>query len=172
MTTIADTDAAPSHRWLRVLLVLIAALEFLEALAGVQNIFIDRHHETALLRFAQGLTSIHLALAPLLAGAALIFAALGNIRYAIFALAALTLTAWVLEALPSIAIHGMSFSLDYASFEGVVLYIVAPLVTVAAVFLALKDKRLSLAALLVTLPALFKWVGLVLFIIAVLIYGF
>ena len=172
MTTIADTDAAPSHRWLRVLLVLIAALEFLEALADVQNIFIDRHHETALLRFAPGLTSIQLALSPLLAGAALIFAALGNIRYAVLALAALTLTAWVLGALPTIAIHGMSFSLDYSSFEGIVLFIVAPLVTVAAAFLAFKDKRLSLAALLISLPFLFKWIVLVLFIITVFMYGF
>jgi hypothetical protein len=172
MTTIADKYAAPSHRWLRVLLVLIAALEFLDALSGVQNIFTDRHHETVWLRFAQGLTSIQLALSPLLAGAALIFAALGNIRYAILALAALTLTAWVLEALPSIAIHGIRLSLDYSGFEELVLYIVAPLVTVAAAFLALKHKRLSLAALLVSLPALFKWVGLVLFIIAVMIYGF
>jgi hypothetical protein len=171
MTTIADTDAAPSHRWLRVLLVLIAALEFLEALADVQNIFIDRHHETALLRFAQGLTSIQLALSPLLAGAALIFAALGNIRYAVLALAALTLTAWVLGALPTIAIHGMSFSLDYSSFEGIVLFIVAPLVTVAAAF-SFKDKRLSLAALLVSLPFLFKWIVLALFIITVFMYGF
>ena len=35
MTVIANTDTAPPHRWLRVLLVLIAALEFLDALSGV-----------------------------------------------------------------------------------------------------------------------------------------
>jgi succinate dehydrogenase hydrophobic anchor subunit len=74
MTTAASTDSAPPYRWLRVLLVLIGALEFLDALPGVQNIFTDYHHDTALLRFAQGLTSVRLALSPLLAGAALVFA--------------------------------------------------------------------------------------------------
>jgi succinate dehydrogenase hydrophobic anchor subunit len=78
MTTFADKDTAPSHRWLRLFLVLVAALEFLDALSGVQNIFTDYHHDTTMLRFAQALTSVNLALAPLLAGAALIFAALGK----------------------------------------------------------------------------------------------
>jgi hypothetical protein len=96
MTTFAGKDTAPSHRWLRLLLVLVAALEFLDALSGVSNIFTDYHHDTTLLRFAQALISVNLALAPLLAGAALIFAALGNIRYAILALAAITLATWVL----------------------------------------------------------------------------
>ena len=69
MTTLANTDAAPSHRWLRVLLVLVAALEFLDGVSGVQNIFTDYHHDTTLLRFAQALTSVRLALSPVLAGA-------------------------------------------------------------------------------------------------------
>ena len=111
MTTPAGTDAAPSRRWLRVLLVLVAALEFLDALSGVQNIFTDYHHDTTLLRFAQALTSINLALSPLLAGA-------------------------------------------------------------TAALLALKDQRLPLATLLACLPALFKWIGLVVFFIAIMIYGF
>jgi succinate dehydrogenase hydrophobic anchor subunit len=92
MTAIANTDTAPPHRWLRVVLVLIAALEFLDALSGVQNIFTDYPHPTAFLRFAQTLTSIKLALAPVIAGAALIYAALGNVRHAILALAALEIT--------------------------------------------------------------------------------
>jgi succinate dehydrogenase hydrophobic anchor subunit len=107
MSTFADKDTAPSDRWLRLLLVLVAALEFLDALSGVQNVFTDYHHDTTLLRFAQALTSINLALAPLLAGAALIFAASGNIRYAIQALAAMTLVAWVLDSLPSIVLRAL-----------------------------------------------------------------
>src|SRR5512144_1619748 len=97
MTAIANTDTVPPHRWLRVVLVLIAALEFLDALSGVQNIFTDYHHPAALLRFAQTLTSIKLALAPVIAGAALIYAALGNVRHAILALAASEITTWLLE---------------------------------------------------------------------------
>jgi hypothetical protein len=172
MSTFPGKDTAPSHRWLRLLLVLVAALEFLDALSGVQNIFIDYHHDTTLLRFAQALASINLALAPLLAGAALIFTALGKIRYAVLALAALTLVGWVLSSLPSIAIHGIKFSLEFGDLEGLFYYFVVPVVAAAAALLALKDKRLALASVLACLPALAKWIGLVVFIITIMIYGF
>src|SRR5262245_36227278 len=172
MSTFADKDTAPSHRWLRLLLVLVAALEFLDALSGVRNIFTDYHHETTMLRFAQALTSINLALAPLLAGAALIFAALGNIRYAILALAAMTLATWVLDSLPSIALRGVTLGLDIGTLAELFLYVIAPVAAVAASLLALKDKRLALATLLAGLPALAKWLGFVAFFIAIMIYGF
>jgi len=172
MTTLANTDAAPSHRWLRVLLVLVAALEFLDGVSGVQNIFTDYHHDTTLLRFAQALTSVRLALSPVLAGAALIFAAFGNIRRAILALAALVLTTWLLDGLPSIVIHGLRLKPDYGGLEEFVLYFFAPATAVAAALLVLKDRRLPLAGVLVCLPALFKWIVGVIFIVAILIYGF
>ena len=80
MTTSTSTDtASPPHRWLRIGLAIIAAFELLDALSGVQNIFTDYHHPTALLRFAQTLTSIKLALAPVIAATALVYAAWGNI---------------------------------------------------------------------------------------------
>jgi hypothetical protein len=172
MTTHAGTDAAPSHRWLRLLLVVVGALEFLDALSSVQNAFIDYHHDTTLLRFAQALTSVKLLLAPLLAGAALIFAALSNFRYAILALAALTFATWVLDSLPSIAIHGVKFSLDFEGLAELLLYVVAPVTAAAAVLLAWRDKRFALASLLACLPALAKWAGFVAFFIAIMIYGF
>ena len=172
MSTFADKDTAPSHRWLRLLLVLVAALEFLDALSGVQNIFTDYHHDTTLLRFAQALTSINLALAPLLAGAALIFAALGNLRYAVLALAAMALAAWVLYSLPSIALRGVTLGLDIGTLAELFLYVVAPVTAVAAALLTLKEKRLGLATLLACLPALVKWMGFVAFFIAIMIYGF
>jgi len=172
MSTFSGKDTAPSHRWLRLLLILVAALEFLDALSSLQNIFTDYHHDTALLRFAQALTSIQLALSPLLAGAALIFAALGNIRYAVLALAVLTLVGWLFISLPSIAIHGIKFSLEFGDLEGLFYYFVVPVVAAAAALLALKDKRLALATLLACVPALAKWIALVAFIIAIMIYGF
>jgi len=172
MSTFSGKDTAPSHRWLRLLLILVAALEFLDALSSLQNIFTDYHHDTALLRFAQALTSIQLALSPLLAGAALIFAALGNIRYAVLALAVLTLVGWLFISLPSIAIHGIKLSLEFGDLEGLFYYFVVPVVAAAAALLALKDKRLALATLLACVPALAKWIALVAFIIAIMIYGF
>ncbi|MGC1700640.1 MAG: hypothetical protein WA796_18270 [Pseudolabrys sp.] len=169
MSADTATGASPSHRWVQAGLVIVTAAELLDALSSVQS---DYHLETDLLRFAQRLTSIKLALSPLLAGAALVFAALGNIRYAIFALAALTLTGWALDSLPSIVIHGFKPSFDFSGMEEFFFYLVAPIVTIAAVLLALKNQRISLASLLVGLPPLFKWAGVVLFITAVLIYSF
>ena len=73
MTPVESATAAPpSYRWASVSLLLIAAIELLDALSSVQGIFREYHHETALLRFAQGLNSIKLVLSPLLAGAALV----------------------------------------------------------------------------------------------------
>jgi hypothetical protein len=125
-----------------------------------------------MLCFAQALTSINLALAPLLAGAALIFAALGNIRYAVLALAAMTLATWVLDSLPSIALRGVTLGLDFGTLAELFLYVMAPVAAVAAALLALNDKRPALATLLAGLPALAKWLGFVAFFIAIMIYGF
>jgi hypothetical protein len=92
MTPVDSAAAAPpSYRWARVSLLLIAATELLDALSSVQDIFTEYHHETASLRFAQGLNSIKLALSPCSLARRCFFAARGNLRYAIFALAALTL---------------------------------------------------------------------------------
>ena len=173
MTTIATTDtAAPSHRWLRVGLVLVAALEFLDALSGVENIFTDYQHPTALLRFAQTLTSIKLALAPLIAGAALVFAGMGNLRRAILALALLVVVGWLLDGLPSIAIHGLTLTFNFAGLEELSHYFLFPASALAGAALALKDQRLGLAGLLVSVPTLLNWAGVVAFTVAIMMYGF
>jgi hypothetical protein len=173
MTSVDTAVAAPpSYRWARVGLVIIAAVELLDALSSVQGIFTDYHHETTLLRFAQGLNSIKLALSPLLAGTALVFAAGGNIRYAIFALAALTLAGWLLDSLPAIVIHGFKPSLDFGGTEEFVFYLIMPVIAAAAILLAWKRQRIGLAALLACLPALYKWASVAAFFVMLLIYGF
>ncbi|HYC18833.1 MAG TPA: hypothetical protein VEC94_16630 [Pseudolabrys sp.] len=172
MTIIATTDSAPpSHRWLRAGLVLIAALEFLDALSGVENIFTDHQHPTALLRFAQTLASIKLALAPLIAGAALVFAGMGNLRRAILALALLVLVGWLLDGLPSIAIHGLTLGLNFGGLEEFSHYFLFPASAFAGAALALKNHRLGLAGLLVSVPTLLNWAGVVAFTVAIMMYG-
>ena len=75
MSTAEKTTAAPTqHHWLRIALAVVALIELADALSSVHNIFTDYHHPTALLRFAQALTSLKLALAPLVAGAAAVLA--------------------------------------------------------------------------------------------------
>jgi len=173
MTSVDTADAAPpSYRWARVGLVLIAAIELLDALSNVQGIFTEYHHDTSLLRFAQALNSMKLALSPLLAGAALVFAARGNLRYAIFALAALTLAGWLLDGLPTIVIHGFKPSFDFGGIEEFVFYLIMPVIAATAILLAVNRQGLGLAALLACLPAVFKWASVGAFIVMLLIYGF
>jgi hypothetical protein len=173
MTTAESTTAAPApHRWLRLGLAAVAALELLDAFASVPNIFTDYHHETALLRFAQTLFSIKLALAPVIAATALLYAAWGNFRRAILALAALVLLTWLLDDVWSIPIHGFEFTPDFGGAVAFVHHFIFPLVAIAGAILAWKGRRLALATLLVCLPTLFNLAGVVLFAIGVAIHGF
>ncbi len=173
MTSADITPAAqPRQTWLRIGLAVVAAFELIDALSGVQNIFTDYHHETAYLRFAQGLTSIDLALAPIIAGTALLYAAWGNIRRAILALAALALATWLLDDIWSIPLHGLELSWSFGGQEALFHHVIFPAAAIAGAALAYKDRRLALAGLLVSVPTLYNWIGVVLFTIAVMRHGF
>jgi len=172
MTIAADTAAPPSHRWLRLGLAVIAAIELIDALSGAQNIFTDYYYDTALMRFAQTLGNIKLALAPAIAATALFYAARGNVRRAILALAALVLMVWVLDDLPSVAIRGFELSAGYGGVEAFIHHFIFPAVALAGAVLAIKERRLALAGLLVSLPTIFNWASVAALTIAIMIYGF
>jgi hypothetical protein len=173
MTTAENTTAAPTqHHWLRIALAVVALVELADALSSIHNIFTDYHHPTALLRFAQALTSVKLALAPLVAGAAAVLAVIGRTRLAIGALAALVLLDWMLQDVWSIPFHGLELSLNFGGIEAFFNHFVFPAVAIAGAALALKDRRLALAGLLVSLPTLINWTVLVVFTIGIMIYGF
>ena len=173
MSTAEKITAAPApHYWLRIALAVVALIELADALSSVHNIFTDYHHTTALLRFAQALTSVKLALAPLVAGAAAVLAITGRTRCAIGGLAVLQLLEWVLQDVWSIPFHGLELSLDFGVLEAFFHHFVFPAVAIAGAALALKDRRLALAGLLVSLPTLINWIGVVAFAIGIMIYGF
>ena len=173
MTTASTNEATPTRRvWLCIFLGIIATIELVDALASIQTIFAHRETGAGPPSFAQTLNDIRLALTPLIVAAAFIFAAIGDIRRAVLAMAVFTLMAWLLDGLPTIALHGMTFSFDYGGLEAVFLYVITPIAALAAGALALTNRRLGLAALLVSLSTLFRWIGLVIFIIAVVKYGF
>lgn len=125
-----------------------------------------------MLRFGQTLTSVRLALAPFIAGTALVYASLGNLRRAIFALAALILVVWLLDAIPDMAIHGLRLSFDYGGLEALAHGFIFPAAAVAAIALMVKKRKLALAGLLACLPTLFNWIGVVVFIFAIVTRGF
>ena len=169
-TTVAAARAP--HRWLRIALAVLAAYELWDALTALPILFVDYGHETALLRFAQALVSVRIALAPLVTAAALWFAATGKLRHAVIALATLALLTWVLVDVWSIATEGLELDFTLGGLVTVLKIVIFPLAAIAAIYLALKDRRLRLASALVALPTVVKWIGIVLFSIAMAMYGF
>jgi hypothetical protein len=173
MSTAENTTAAPApHYWLRTALVVVALIELLDALSSVHNLFTDYHHETALLRFAQALTSVKLALAPLVAGSAVVLAVMGRTRQAIGALAILQLLEWIFEDVWSIPFHGLELSLDFGGIEAFLHHFAFPAMAISGVVLALQNRRLVIAGLLVSLPTLINWTIVIVFTISIMIYGF
>jgi hypothetical protein len=171
----AETAPAPTrqpHAWLQRTLLAVAAVELLNALLGLPNIFIYDPKEPGLIQFAQALVSLYLALAPLVCAAALWLAWRFRLRQAIMALGALALLSWGLDDIWTAAIHG--FELDF-SFPGQAMvfhHFVFPAVAAAGVVLANRDRQLPLAGLLVCFPTLYNWLMFFIFAGAMLIYGF
>jgi hypothetical protein len=167
----ATTDAPFPHGRIRIALIVVAAIESIGALYNIPAIFYDYNHTTPLLKFAQALTSVDQALAVPLTLAAFCFAIAGRLRLAIAALAIRILVTWLCD-LPSIAIHGIEWSLDFAGIEVAGHQIGAPLIALAALYLARRNERLGVATLLVALPTIFFWLGVIALFVSVMIKGF
>ena len=78
----------------------------------------------------------------------------------------------MLQDVWSIPFHGLELSLDFGGIEVFFYHFVFPAAAIAGAALALKDRRLALAGLLVSLPTLINWTGVVAFAIGIMIYGF
>jgi hypothetical protein len=167
----ATADAPTGHRRIRVVLIVIAAIESIGALRDIPAIFEDFGPTTPLGKFAQTLGSVDQVLAVPLTLAALYFAIARHLRLAIAAIALRVLVTWLCD-LPSIAIHGIEWSLTLGGLEVFGYQIGAPLIALAALYLAWRNKRLGLATLLVALPTILFWLGVIVFAISVMIHGF
>ena len=88
------------------------------------------------------------------------------------ALTALVLTVWLLDNLPSIAIHGFELSVGIGGMLAFVQQFVFRASAIAGAALVLKNRRLQLAGLLVKVPTIVNWAGVVAFTVAVMIHGF
>jgi hypothetical protein len=112
----------------------------------------------------------YIASHPVLALAALGFATIGRLRYAIIALGALVLMTW-LNFMPSVVRHGLDFN-GISAFETPVRIIAFPLMGACAVALAARNQRLGLAAMLVSIPTLYSVAAVIAFGIGIFLYGF
>ena len=120
--------------------------------------------------FGGFLIKAHIATHPVLALAVLVFAAIGRVRYAIIALAAIVFMTW-LNYMPSVVLHGLEFR-GVGAFETPVRIIAFPLMAACAIALAARNQRLRLATALASIPTFYSLVGLIVFAIGVSIYGF
>ena len=171
MTMALTADRAPRapHLALRILLILLSAiltLGALEQLPAVRDYIPLRE----LSIFAAPMTVEHNPLMPLLTGVALLLAITGRVRYAIVALGAFMLLAWANE-LPSITIRGNPYARGYTGFTLLAQIFLYPVIAVASIWLALRDRLLGLAFAFVALPTLVFWTVMGPFLIAVLISG-
>ncbi|HMJ27183.1 MAG TPA: hypothetical protein VK512_00505 [Xanthobacteraceae bacterium] len=168
----ADTvpaPAAPRRLGLRVVLVIAALLEAFDALSSVPTLFGDMS-EIPGPGFGGFLIKAHIAAHPVLALAVLVFAAIGRVRHAIIALAAIVFMTW-LNYMPSVVLHGLEFK-GVGAFETPVRVIAFPLMAACAIALAVRNQRLGIATALASIPTFYSLIGLIIFAVGVSIYGF
>jgi hypothetical protein len=169
----ADTAAAPAaprHLGLRTVLFIAAAMEAYDALSNVFILFGDMS-EIPGPGFGGFLIKAHLATHAPLALAAVVFAAIGNVRHAIIALGAVVIMTW-LNYMPSVVRHGFGFDNAYTTLQGAAQIIGFPLMAACAIAYAARGQRLGIATALVSLPTFWFWLGVIAFAIGVSIYGF
>ena len=172
-TTLPDAAPVPVHAprllGLYLLLIIIAAIEAFDGLSHVPALFGDMS-EIPGSGLGGALINAYIASHPLLALAALAFATVGRLRYAIMALGALVLMNW-LNDIPSVVRHGLDFG-GLSAFQTSIQIIAFPLMGAGAIALAARKERLGLATLLVGIPNLFDVIAVIAAGISLFIYGF
>lgn len=163
--------AAPASRLpgLRSVLIGLALIEAWFGFSDAPVLFGDMSHIGS--GIGGGLIKAHLAAHPLLAVAAIVFAAMGRVRHAIIALGTIIAMTW-LSDMPSVVSHGPQFKGTFSSIETFSKIIAFPLMAACAIAYAAHDEHLGRATLLVSIPTLFGVVMIVGFAVGVMIYGF
>jgi hypothetical protein len=171
--TLNDAAPTPSRTprllGLYLLLILMAAIEAFDGLSHAPVLFGDMS-EIPDPGVGGAIIKAYIASHPLLALAALVFATIGRLRYAIMALGALVLMTW-LNYMPSVVRHGLDFN-GISAFETPAQIIAFPLMGACAIALAARNQRLGLAAMLVSIPTLYGVFSVAVFGIGIMIYGF
>ena len=165
----ADQTVSPvSQVRLRIALSIIAGVEAWFGLGDFPGAF-DLHD--APLSVAQFLINARLAIHPVFAVAAFVLAVAGRIRAAMIVLAAYILVQWLSE-LPSFARFGIEWNWTPVGLSLFAQQAVFPVLAVAAIILARCDRHLWLGALFVALPPANEILGIAIFTIGILLYGF
>ena len=165
----ATTARAPAPSiWLRIALIIVACIETLLSLSDFPEAF-DLHGKP--LSLAQFLINARLAVHPLFAIVALVLAVRGRVRGAIVVLAVYVVVLSFSE-LPSFIRFGIEWNWSPIGLSLFGQQIVFPLLAVAAIALARRNERLWLAGIFVLLPTVNLILGVGIFAIGVMLYGF
>jgi len=166
----APAASAPRHLGLRAVLILAALFEAAQALPNVPTLFGDMS-EIPGPGFGGFLIKAYIASHAPLALAALLFAAIGSVRYAIIALGAVVMMTW-LNYMPSVVRFGLGFDNFYTTLQGAAQIIAFPLMGACGIAYAARGRRLGVATALVGIPTFWFWLGVIAFAISVSIHGF
>ena len=159
---------AASRVWLRIVLMTVVGFEVFIGLQEFAGAF-DLHE--APLSFGQFVIDGGAFPSPLLAVAALVLAARRYFRAAIIVLAAYIIAAWFAD-LPTMARFGIEGELSPLGLSLLAQELAFAPLAVTAIVLAYLDRVLWLAALFVALPPANLLLGMILFTIGIMIYGF
>lgn len=169
--TATDTPAAASPGWgLRIFVIVFAALETLSGLSDIPGWF-DLPTPSPGFELAQYFGNAYQIVHPPLAALAFILALINRVRGAIIALAIMVLANW-LSDIPAAFIHGLEIAPGLFGKLPATKYLGYPVIGVAALWLAWRNTRLWIAAILSVIPTAAQIVGVIGFAIGVMIYGF
>jgi hypothetical protein len=169
----ALADPVPArqrHLGLRIALIIVAVIEAFDGLSSFPTLFGDMS-EIPGPGIGGFLIKAHIATHLPLALAALLFAALGHVRYAIIALGAVVAMTW-LNYMPSVVLHGLEFDSGFSALQTTAQIIAFPLMAASAIALAARGRQLGVATALVGIPTLFNVFGVIAFAIGVSLHGF
>ena len=164
-----DPAPAPRMAGLRTVLVILALIETWLGLSDAPVLFGDMSHIGS--GIGSGLVKAHLAAHPVLAIAAIVFAAIGRVRHAIIALGTIIIMTW-LSDMPSVVAHGLEFKSAFSAVETTSRIIAFPLVGACAIAYAAHNEHLRRATFLVAVPTLFNVMMIAGFAVSVMTNGF
>jgi hypothetical protein len=151
------TTARPRHLTLRIFLLLFSLSEVVAALFDLPSLQIAHSTSTADGRIAGFLSDASTALAPLIAGAAFVFAIVGQLPRAVAAMAALLLVRAIAALAWAVAFRDAWAPADFLGMQILAPRYAYPPLAIAALVLLRRGGRLGLAGTLVSIPTGVVW---------------
>lgn len=159
-------------RWLRILLLLVTLSELLGGLMALPALAVNWTENTSA---GPGgwIILAYIALRPVLALSALVHLGKGQLRPALYCLAAIALLEWA-NMMPSVASHGLQIQEGDVAWRIVLIFeiFIKPAVAVAAIALSTLRRMPVVAGLFAALPTTFGWMGVLAFAASVAVHGF